>query len=404
MADTPSFTQATWAVVDLDALAWNVRVLQRQVGSECRLMPVVKADAYGHGAVAVARCLQKEGVDWLCVARSQEGIELRQAGLEPSILVLGPLAREALEICASHNLIPTLFDTAGLEELENLGKKRRQKLEFHLKIDTGMGRLGLQLDSLSEWLGQLARCKHVRLTGLYSHLASIESIRGDDARRQVERFHEATAQVEAARQAPKLKHMAASSAILDLPEAWLQGVRSGLVLYGVYPSHRASRLGLRSVMAVHTRVAVVREIPAGNPLGYEGTFVTQRHSRIAVLPIGYGDGLPQAYSNRGCVSLGGHRVPIVGQVSMDLTLVDVTDVPAVQRGDEVIIFGEEGRGRALEEFAHDAGISPYEILCRVGVRVPRVYRQSGNVIASRQQAASGAATTATPAAVPPARS
>ena len=404
MADTQSATQATWAVVDLDALAWNVRVLQRQVGSECRLMPVVKADAYGHGAVAVARCLQNEGIDWFCVARPREGVELREAALKPSILVLGPLAREGLEICAAHNLIPTLFDAAGLEALEKIGKKRRRKIEFHLKIDTGMGRLGLQIDSLSEWLGQLAHCKHVRLTGLYSHLAAIESIRGDDARRQVEQFHGAAAQVEAARQTLKLKHMAASSAILDLPEAWLQGVRCGLVLYGVYPSHGASRLGLRPVMAVRTRVAMVREISVGNPLGYEGTFVTQRHSRIAVLPIGYADGLPRAHSNRGCVSLGGHRAPIVGQVSMDLTLVDVTDVPAVQSGDEVIIFGDEGRGRALEEFANDAGISPYEILCRVGVRVPRLYRQSGSVTASRERVASGAATTATSAAVPPVRS
>jgi alanine racemase len=395
----------TWATVDLDALAGNARALRRHVGPRCRLLAVVKADGYGHGAIEVSRRLCAEGVEWLCVARPDEGIELRRAGIEASILVLGPLEPPGLEACVAFSLTPTLTDRAGLEALEKIGAARGHRLSFHLKVDTGMGRLGLQLGDLGEWLRRLERCKHVGLEGLFSHLASIESVRGEASRRQLEQFQAAQAAVQAAGHSPAIRHLAASSAVLDLPEAWLEAVRPGLALYGVHPSHGSSRIGLRPVMAVLTRVAVVRELPEGSALGYEGTFVTRRRTRIAVLPIGYGDGLPRAHSNRGCVILGGHRAPIVGLVSMDLTLVDVTDVPAVSPGDEVIIFGEEGRGRPLEEFARDAALSPYEILCGLGVRVPRLYREGGRVVAtrwrSRQEPAPAPSTTAArPTAVP----
>lgn len=373
----------TWASVDLDALAWNVRLLRRHVGPRCRMLAVVKADAYGHGAVEVSWRLAAEEADWLCVACPEEGIELRRAGLDTPVLVLGPLEPPGLEACAGSRLTPPLFDAAGLEALERLGASTGRRLGFHLKVDTGMGRLGLPMDALSEWLRALARCANVRLEGLFTHLASVESVRGDTSRRQLERFRSAIGMVEAAGHRDVLRHVAASSAVLDLPESWLEGVRPGLVLYGVHPAHGSTRLGLRSVMSLHTRVAAVRDVAAGSPLGYEGTFVTRRRSRIAALPIGYADGLPRAHSNRGCVVLGGHRAPIVGLVSMDLTLVDVTDVPAVAVGDEVTVFGGEGRGRPLEDFARDASLSPWEILCGVGPRVSRLYREGGRVSAER---------------------
>ncbi|MEE9217448.1 MAG: alanine racemase [Acidobacteriota bacterium] len=397
-------TATTWAAVDLDALAWNVRILRRQVGPHCRLMAVVKADAYGHGAVEVSRRLRTEGIDWLCVARPEEGIELRQAGLELPVLVLGPSFGEALERCVSAGLTPTLFDVVGLETLERIGAARRQKLAFHLKIDTGMGRLGLQPEAIPAWLQRLGHCSHVRLEGIYSHLAAIESVRGESSQLQIECFRAAVAQVEAAGQSPQLRHLASTSALLDLPEAWLEAVRLGLALYGVYPSHGASRLGLRPIMTLHTRVAVVRDIKAGTSLGYESTFVTRRRSRIAVLPIGYGDGFPKAHSNSGCVTLGGYRAAIVGLVSMDLTLVDVTEIPAVQAGDEVVVFGDEGRGQPLEEFARDAKLSPYEILTGLAARVPRVYREGGRIVATQQRSLSVLTPGCKPVTTPSARS
>ena len=373
----------TWAGIELEALSWNVRLLRRHVGPRCRLLAVVKADAYGHGMADVARRLASEGVDGLCVARVSEGLELRRSGFDTPILVLGPLDRAALESCSASALTPTLFDAAGLAALEKIGAARGRRLGFHLKIDTGMGRLGLPMEALGDWLRDLGRSAHVRLEGLYSHLASVEVVRGEVSQRQLDRYRSAVASAESSGQRGFIKHLAASSAVLDLPEAWFDAVRPGLALYGVHPAHGSSRLGLRPVMSVRARVAAVRDVPEGSALGYEGTFVTRRRSRIAVLPIGYADGLPRAHSNRGCVILGGNRAPIVGLVSMDLTLVDVTDVPAVVVGDEVTVFGDEGRGRPLEEFAADASLSPYEILCGMGSRVIRIYREGNRTVAEQ---------------------
>jgi alanine racemase len=393
-----------WAQIDLDALAANARLLRLRVGPRCRLMPVVKADAYGHGAAEVVRRLADEGIDALCVAWPQEGISARRAGFEGMILVLGPTASEGLEACLASKLTPTLFDAEGLQALERLAAQRGERPGFHLKIDTGMGRLGLPPEALAEWLGLLGRCRHVLLEGVCSHLASVESVRGDTSRLQLERFQSCLSEMSAAGHTRLLRHLAASSAVLDLPDAWLDAVRPGVSLYGVHPAHSSTRIGLRPVMSVRARVAAVREHPAGSPLGYEGTFVTRRRSRIAVVAMGYADGLPRAHSNRGCVVLGGHRVPIVGLVSMDLTLIDVTDVPAVSPGDEVILFGEEGRGRPLEEFARDASLSPYEILCSIGLRLPRQYRVAGGVVSTRPGArADLGAAAAAPAPSPSAR-
>jgi alanine racemase len=379
----PAASERTWAAIDLGALAWNARLLQKHVGARCRLLAVVKADAYGHGAVEVSRRLLSEGIGTLCVARPEEGIELREAGIDGAILVLGPQERPGFEACAAARLTPTVHDAEGLSCLEKLGRDRGGKIGFHLKLDTGMGRLGLPLDALPAWLSALGKCSRARLEGVYSHLASVEAVRGEATRLQIERFGGALAILEAAGHSGVLRHLAASSAVLDLPEAWFDAARPGLALYGVHPSHGSSRIGLRPVMSVHTRVAAVRDLPAGSALGYEGTFVTRRRSRIAVLPIGYADGLPRAQSNRGCVILGGNRSPIVGLVSMDLTLVDVTDVPAVGIGDQVTLFGDEGRGRPLEEFAADGALNPYELLCGMGVRVPRLYREAARVLAQR---------------------
>ncbi len=375
-APAPQTAGPTWAGVELEALSWNLRLLRRHVGPRCRILAVVKADAYGHGALEISRRLVAEQIDFLCVARPQEGAELRRAALRVPVLVLGPLEAAGLQACAAHDLTPTLFDVAGLEALDRLGAERGARLGFHLKVDTGMGRLGLPMEALGDWLKALGRSKHVRLEGLFSHLASVENVRGETSRQQLERFRAAAAALQSAGHSPTLRHLAASSAVLDFPESWMEAVRPGLVLYGVHPAHGSTRLGLRPVMSVHTRVAALREVPVGSPLGYEGTFITRRRSRIAALPIGYADGLTRAHSNRGCVILGGHRAPIVGLVSMDLTLVDVTDLPAVGVGDEVILFGDEGRGRPLEDFSRDASLSPYEILCGMGPRVRRVYRQT----------------------------
>jgi alanine racemase len=400
----PADPGPAWAQIDLDALTSNARLLRRHVGARCRLMPVVKADAYGHGAAEAARRLAAEEIDALCVAWSREGAEVRRAGFEGMVLVLCPAAADGLEACLFWKLTPTLFDTEGLQTLESLGARRGERPAFHLKIDTGMGRLGLPPEALSEWLRLLGRCRHARLEGVWSHLASVESVRGDFSRRQMERFQSCLADLSAAGHTGLMRHLAASSAVLDLPDAWLDAVRPGVALYGVHPAHSSTRIGLRPVMSVRARVAAVREHAAGSPIGYEGTFVTRRRSRIAVVAMGYADGLPRAHSNRGCVVLGGHRVPIVGLVSMDLTLVDVTDVPAVSPGDDVILFGEEGRGRSLEEFARDASLSPYEILCSIGLRLPRQYRQAGRVISTRpgSRAESRLAADA-PATGPPAR-
>lgn len=363
----------TRAVVDLGALSRNFRLLAERVGGSRSIFPVVKADAYGHGAVAVARRLELDGAARFAVAMTEEGIALRRGGVAGEILLLSHSDPADLPLFRAYGLTPSIYDLPQARSLAEAAGNRAEPLAVHLKIDTGMGRLGVVPDDLPALVELLRRSPGLRIAGIFTNLSSADDPSSAATDRQMKTMKAALETLRGGLPSPLLVHVANSAALMTRPDSWLDAVRPGLALYGVLPSESLEEIGLAPVLTLETRVLSVRSVEAGSPLGYGERFVTTRPSRIAVLPIGYHDGLRRAFS--GCVSvlLRGGEAPIVGAVSMDLTLVDATETGA-EPGDRVVCLGAEGGRRVTAwELARAAGTIPYEILCGIGARVPRVY-------------------------------
>ncbi len=367
-----------WADVDLDALVANLRHVRQRV-APARVLAVIKAGAYGHGAVPVARALEGEGVDWLGVALVEEGADLRRGGVEAPVLVLGVAQPEQLPLFRRYRLTPTV---SSLEQLEmwlawsSGGGGARQPI--HLKIDTGMTRLGLDVGEAAAALARLRRSAGLELAGLLSHLADADLLESEHNLRQVGRFDQLRALLLPAERERVLCHLANSAGALHHPPSRHDLVRLGLALYGLDPALRES--GLRPVMSVRARIVVLREVASGVALSYGGRRVTERPSRIAVVPVGYADGYSWRLSDRAEALLHGRRVPVAGSVSMDMTLLDVTDSEA-RLGDEVTLLGRQGEEEiTAAELARIAGTLPYEILCLLGLRLPRRYWRGGEVV------------------------
>jgi alanine racemase len=372
-ANYPS--RPTRAEITLEHVRWNFEAVREIVGPEVSVMGVVKADAYGHGAVPVAETLAAAGAAWLGVALPEEGAALRAAGLGLPILCLGGFwdGQEGLVLDAE--LISALYRVDQLERLDAEAGRRGVTARYHLKVDTGMGRLGVPTAAVTSFLDRIARLRHVECDGLMTHLASSDV--PDLAwysRLQVERYGEALAAVEAAGLSPRWRHLANSATLNAFPEARGNLVRPGAVLYGLRRdilSPEGPRMDLRPAMRLVTRLERLERVPAGTRLGYGCTFETARESAIATVPAGYADGVRRGLSNRGAAVVRGVRAPIVGRVSMDLTILDVTDVPGAALGDEAVFFGD-GMVSA-EDVAAEVGTISYEITCGVSARVPRVY-------------------------------
>ena len=363
----------TWAEVDLDALAANLAAARRRVGDR-RVLAVVKADAYGHGAVDVARALEQEGVETFGVAIPEEGIELRRAGIRAPILVLGGFAPPQADRLLDDGLVPAIFRQDQVESLGSAAARRGVRAAAHLKIDTGMGRLGVPVADVPAFLAVVAGTPSVRLSGAFSHLAVADEPGDPFTARQIRLFEEAIGMVRAAGLPADDLHLANSAAILEHPPAWLTLVRPGLLLYGYAPSPKVTGTALRPVLTLRTRIIYIKDVPPGASLGYGRTFVARRATRVASLAIGYDDGLPRLVSNRGHVLVRGRRAPIVGRVSMDLTTIDVTDIPGAALGDEVIVLGGSGEDAVgADRLAAWAETISWEVLCGIGARVPRVY-------------------------------
>lgn len=377
-------TRPTWAEVSLEALRQNFRVVVKQAGTGVTVCAVVKADAYGHGAVECSRALQSEGGKWLGVTSLDEAIQLREAGVETRILLMTGLWRGEESEIARLRLTPTVWEPWHIEVLEKAaGASGAMRQAVHLKVDTGMGRLGVSLEELPAVLRALSAAPHVVLEGLSTHLASSEIMDAPSVSEQERRFEEAQHMVRAAGFEPGLVHMANTSAVISRRETWNNMVRPGVAIYGYYlPFQRAGRevsggtlrLPVKPVLTWKTRILSMRNFAANQALGYGGTFVTKAPARVAVLPVGYADGYNRQLSNRGRVIVRDHYAPIVGSISMDLTLVDVTGIPGVAVGDEVILLGtRDGLSVDALEHARLANSSPYEILCNISKRVPRRY-------------------------------
>ena len=368
----------TWAEIDLNALAGNLRVIREHVGAEQQVMAAMKADAYGHGAVSCARRLEAEGVDWFGVALPEEGIELRAAGITRPILCLGGFWEGQQNACLQQDLTPVVYRLDRIESLDNAARDAGVVADVHVKIDTGMGRLGVRGDDVPQFCDALSRFQHIRVDGLMTHLASADDPDQEDfTKAQLERFSKAVTLFRERRFSPTYIHAANSAAAFAYPRARGNMVRPGGTLYGfsrdVLPSNIPSP-PLRPVMSLRSRIMLLKDVGKGEKLGYGCSFETSRASLIATIPIGYDDGYRRALSNRGRAIVRGKFAPVVGRVSMDLTLIDVTDVPGVSLDDQVTLIGRDGElSIRAEEVAETAGTISYEITCGISSRVPRNY-------------------------------
>jgi alanine racemase len=366
----------TRALVDLEAIARNYRRLRDRVAPR-GVIAVVKADAYGHGAAVVARRLEREGADRFAVANPDEGVALRRAGVSGEVLLLSCAEPESLARQHAYGLTPALYDAAQAEAVAAAAERLPGTVDVHLELDTGMGRAGIRPEELDRILNSFRSARRARITGTFANLSNADDPASPATARQVEALRGCLARMRAAGVEPGTVHLANSAGTLAHPDSWFDAVRPGLALYGVSPSDAVDGSELTPAMSVETRVVAVRRVPAGTPLGYGGRFVTARPTTVAVLPIGYHDGFRRSFSGSVSVLLRGRKAPVVGSVSMDVTLVDATDSGA-ERGDRAICLGRDGAASVSAwDLARAAGTSPYEILCGIGPRVPRVYAGEG---------------------------
>jgi len=371
----------TWAEIDLNALASNFRLIRSRVGAAVSTMPVVKANAYGHGAVKCAQKLAAEGAEQFAVALPEEGIELRNAGIRQTVVCLAGFWEHQAALCIQHRLTPVLFRVDQIEALDGAAADKGVVVDIHLKIDTGMGRLGVRFDQLGEFVAQIGRFKNIRLDGLMTHFAAADDPSCQPLTTvQVQRFKDAVKLFQDNGYRPSQFHLSNSAGIFGHPEAWGNLVRPGGVLYGLWRDVLAplsEEVQLRAVMSLYSRIMLLKWVPAGETLGYGCTFEASRMTRVATIPIGYHDGYMRGLSNRAHVIVRGTFAPVVGRISMDLTLIDVTNVPGVELGDEVTLLGHDHTGGGLainvEDLAKIAATLSYEVTCGISERVPKIY-------------------------------
>ncbi len=367
----------TRAEIDLGALKENVRGLKNHIGEKTELLAVVKANAYGHGAPAVARAALEAGAGRLGVACPDEGVELRSAGIQAPVLVLGYTSPAEAPKAVLHGLTPTVNSLEHAKAVACASQEFGRVTPVHLKVETGMNRFGLDRAGVLALARAIEKMPSLRLEGAYTHFASADEADKSFTWRQFEEFMAVAGDLDIS-----MRHVANSAAILDLPETHLDLVRAGIALYGLYPSAAVSRsVHLRPVLSLKSQVARVKELSECETVSYGRTWSAPCPCRIALVPCGYADGLPRLLSNRGSVVVHGHRVPIVGRICMDLSMTDVTGIEGVQEGDEVVVLGVQGQEAiTAEELACHAGTISYEILCGVSRRVPRVYSEGGQVL------------------------
>ncbi|HMF57004.1 MAG TPA: alanine racemase [Pyrinomonadaceae bacterium] len=371
----------TWAEINLDALAANFREVRRRVGPRVKVMGVVKANAYGHGAVECARRLSQEGAEWLGVALPEEGFELRSAGLAQPILCFGGFWPGQEQSCILNNVVAVVYRIDMVEAMDRAARALGVVTDIHVKIDTGMGRLGVRFDEAREFADTIRGFKNIRVDGLMTHFAAADDPAHDRfTEEQTRRFHDAVAVFRERGWNPTYEDLANSAGIFGHPASWGSMVRPGGVLYGLWRDvlpPLSEPASFQPVMNLRTRIELIKRVHRGEAIGYGCTFEAAREMTIATLPIGYNDGYARRLSNRGRVILRNQFAPVVGRISMDLTIMDVTDVPGAKVGDVVTLMGSDGElSISAEEVAEQAGTLSYEITCGISSRVPRVYLNS----------------------------
>ncbi|MDF2627488.1 MAG: alanine racemase [Symbiobacteriaceae bacterium] len=368
----------TWVEINLDAIGHNVAELRRQA-PDSQLMAVVKADGYGHGALQVARTALAAGATWLGVATVEEGVELRRNGVVAPTLVFGYVPEEQTGMVLLHGIRPAVFSLDLARALEERGKGLIRKAYVHLKIDTGMGRVGIRPDEVVPFVRELKKLPHIEVEGVFTHLATADEPENPFAAEQLVEFERVLALLREEGINPPIIHAANSAGLMLWPKSRYDLVRAGIAMYGHPPDPAVAwPADLRAALTWRTRVGLIKEVTPGTPISYGCTYRAECAERIASLPVGYADGFPRGLSNRGEVLIRGRRCQVVGRVCMDQTMVRIPPDLAVQPGDEVVIIGEQdGERITASEVAGHLGTINYEVLCAVSKRVPRLYRQDG---------------------------
>ncbi|MEW6027176.1 MAG: alanine racemase [Planctomycetota bacterium] len=369
----------TWSEVNLKTLSDNVKNLRAQLGPDTKIMVVVKADAYGHGAVPVGKTALESGASMLGVGDSSEAIELRQSGILDPILILGAVIEEEIGWMVSYNITPTIHSMDLLGLFNEEAKRQNKQFNIHLKMDTGMSRLGSTPKRALEIARKMAAFPNIKLEGACSHLSCSSNHKEKGfTEKQINSFRQAVTDMEAEMKSViPLKHIANTGAILCNNDASFSMVRAGGIIYGIDPGNlREVSDRFNPILSLKSQIAFLKIVPTGTPVGYGRTFTTKKRTKIATIPIGYNDGYPYHLSNKGYVLINGRKAPVIGSVTMDYIMVDVTDSPQVKTGDEVVLIGrsQDGQNRiTVEELAQLSGTSPYVITCGLGKRVKRMY-------------------------------
>jgi len=357
--------------IDLDSIAYNIHQIRKKVGNKTKTMAVMKANAYGHGAVEVAKVAIDAGAQWLAVALVEEGIQLREAGIQSPILILGSTPPDQVHEVIKYNLSQTVCSRELIETLSNEAQSWNQTAKVHIKVDTGLGRLGIFPEEVAAFVKESSCLEGIEIEGIFTHFSVADEDKAF-TELQIKKFKEVISNLEREKIHIPLKHAANSAAVVGFASSYFNLVRPGIILYGLYPSPEMNRtIPLKPAMSFKTKITYLKRVPAGYSLSYDRTFTTKRKSLIAILPVGYADGYPRALSNKGEVLIKGKRAPVVGMICMDMTLVDVTHIPDVKVGDEVVLFGKQnGAQISADEIASKSGLINYEILCGISKRVP----------------------------------
>jgi alanine racemase len=370
----------TWAEIDLDALESNLQLIKKHVAA-VNIFPVVKADAYGHGAREICSQMESLHLPYICVALLEEAIELRQSGYTRPILIIGALEPYQIAEALRFHFTVTVHRMDIIDEIEKESARLERRIPFHIKIDTGMARLGFLPEQCQNLVDKLKGLKFSYPEGAFSNFSSADDPQRESTQRQMKVFHNVLLTLKQHHVYPKINHLANSAAILNFPQSWLDAVRPGLLIYGINPPDAPNQLPVKPVFSLKSQVISLKNFPKDTPIGYGERFITTRKSRVAILPIGYDDGILRSLYPGGTVLVRGKRAPIIGAISMDLTAIDVTQIQGTKVGETVILVGQdEPQHITLSEIASKANTIPYEILCGIGRRVPKMYLKNQKIL------------------------
>ncbi len=382
----PDYCQRVWAQVDLEAMEENMRGMRASLEAETKLLAVVKADAYGHGSVPVARRLETMPfVAGFAVATAEEAFALRQGGLQKPILVLGYTFPYTYQKLIEEEIRPTVFRLDMIDELGKAARRLGKTAKVHVKVETGMNRIGIRPDKEGiSFIRRLLEERGIQLEGIFTHFAKADQADKSNAECQLETFRSFLHMIkgELSFDIP-IKHCANSAAILEMPQAQMDMVRAGIAMYGLYPSDemRRDHVCLRPVLSLYSHVVYVKTVECGEAIGYGGTFTAERQMRIATIPVGYGDGYPRSLSGRGFCLIRGKKAPILGRICMDQFMVDVSHIPQAIEGDRVVLLGRDGDLQIdAGQLGELSGRFHYELLCDLGKRIPRIYTENDRIL------------------------